>query len=183
MPGPITRLLIVAVVGVASPALAQCPVLWNGDEPFTHYLDDDGNGVCNGAEEATDANGVYPNGFYPHCTRPDATPQISHGHFEYTRLHTDDAGATEEKDYLDTESDDPAGQTARFAANEPKRFERAGTQEQNPDRGFWQVDEWIGPAAGGERLPLATWTERFFECSGPLPCVDLDAAPSSGGYW
>ncbi|MGH7821168.1 MAG: hypothetical protein ACREQ9_15490 [Candidatus Binatia bacterium] len=175
--------LVLALLGSPAVAAAQCVELWNGDEPFTHFHDDDGDGFCNADEEPLRTNGTYPNGYYPHCDHADGSVQISHGHFEYTGLQTDAGGASEEKDYLDNEAPDTVDQTMRFATNEPARFERAGPNPENPDRGFWQVDQWIGPAVEGERLPVATWNERFFECSGPLPCIDANGAPSSGGYW
>ena len=167
------------------PARAQCPFQqpnpWNGDEPpeFTHYVDVDGDGICDGV--AAKVNGVYPNQTYPACTIAPGVQQVPHGHWEYTHLQAEVPGDTEEKDYLDTRlpPDRMLDQTLRFATKEPVRFYRALSPTQNPSGHYWQVDEWIGPAG----VPLLTWTERFFECSGPENCATIGGTPAAGGYW
>lgn len=189
----------------ANQALAQCPTPgWNGDEPaaFTHCIDPDSNGVCQGV--AALENGAYPNGEYPTCTCPGGSPQIGHGHWEYTRLQRDNRTKdTEEKDYLtltqamekDFENQDTngtatresIGQTIRFGANEPERFDRAIRPGLNPSGQYWQVDEWIGPGSDTYgAIPGLTWTERFFECAseaGIGPCATIDGKPAYGAYW
>lgn len=182
-----------AVAFAALPAHAQCPAseAYNGNEPpeFTHCTDlDDASGNCR--SDAVPVNGVFPNGPYPTCTCPDGTPQVGHQHWEYTHLQTDttangQSNETEEKDYLNNEDSngDTAGQAARFLANEPKRFDRALRPSSNPTGRYWQVDEWIGPGMNGDKVPLLTWTERFFECSGLGPCATIDGMDAVGGYW
>jgi hypothetical protein len=173
------------VLAGGGPAHAQCPFAqpnpWNGDEPpeFTHYVDTDGDGICDGI--AAQVNGVYPNQTYPACEISPGLNQVPHGHWEYTHLQAEVAGDTEEKDYLDTAlpPDKMVDQTARFATKEPVRFYRALSPTQNPSGNYWQVDEWIGPAG----VPLLTWTERFFECSAPRNCATIDGSGAAGGYW
>ena len=164
-------------------ALAQCPQPnpYNGDEPsnFTHCIDPDANGVCQAVAEKV--NGAYPNRTYPDCICPDGSQQVAHGHWEYTHLQAEVPGDTEEKDYLDTTQppEQMLDQTARFATKEPVRFYRALSPTQNPSGHYWQVDEWIGPAG----VPFLTWTERFFECSGPTNCAKVGDQDAAGGYW
>lgn len=189
----------------AKPALAQCPTPgWNGDEPadFTHYLDDDEDGICDGL--APMVNDTYPNRQYPDCDIPDVGHQTGHGHWEYTRLQTDERTKdTEEKDYLtltqamekDFENQDTngtatresIGQTIRFSANEPERFDRAIRPGLNPSGRYWQVDEWIGPGSESYgSIPGLAWTERFFECASETeigPCAKINGTPAYGAYW
>jgi hypothetical protein len=177
--------LVLTLVG-AGTSHAQCPFQqpnpWNGDEPpeFTHYLDDDGDGVCDG-DEAAKVNGVFENRTYPDCTTVGGYHQFAHGHWEYTHLQAEVPCDTEEKDYLDTTKapDAMIDQTLRFATKEPIRFYRALSPTQNPSGNYWQVDEWIGP----QGVPLLTWTERFFECSAPENCASIGGTPAAGGYW
>ena len=171
-------------VGVAR---AQCPFQqpnpWNGDEPpeFTHYLDNDEDGICDGYHEAGKVNGVFENRTYPDCTTLWGYHQVAHGHWEYTHLQAEVPGDSEEKDYLDTtlQPEVMVDQAARFAIKEPQRFYRALSPVQNPSGNYWQVDQWIGPAG----VPLLTWTERFFECSAPEGCATIGGTPAMGGYW
>lgn len=125
------------LIAAAAPSAAQCPSHgegpffgghgYDGDEPddFTHYLDADGDGLCDVSGDANGnavcdepsctarvgwdaARGVHPNGVYPDCMQVlyvEGTPnarfllQLGHGHWEYTRLQSDTSGAPEEKDY------------------------------------------------------------------------------------
>jgi hypothetical protein len=198
--------VVAAMLLAPSAGHAQCyqPNPYDGAEPvdFTHCIDADSNGACHGV--ATRVDGAYPNGVYPTCTCPDGTPQIGHGHWEYTHLHRDTAengdGQTEEKDYAtetqamerDYENRDPEGtetrksfdQTVRYNAKEPDRFYRAFSPYENPSGRYWQVDEWIGPGSDNYgQAPMLTWTERFFECSAPVGCATVDGVAAMGGYW
>jgi hypothetical protein len=101
---------------------------YDGDEPddFTHYVDADGDGVCDFTGDSNQnglcdeagctatvawnaAAGVHPNGAYPDCKlalyeektkRAEYILQLGHGHWEFTHLQTDTSGAPEEKDYF-----------------------------------------------------------------------------------
>ncbi len=169
-----------ADAGTPSPG----PPFYDGDEPveFTHQVDSDGDGVCEG--RATLRDGVYPNGTYPSCLTLDGAQQIGHGHWEYTELQSEArTGETEEKDYLDEQNGDTLGQFLRFLLNEPVRVDRAIRPSANPTGRYWQVDQWIGPGPSDSKLPLLTWTERFFECSGIVPCATIEGRAALGGYW
>jgi hypothetical protein len=185
------RFLGLALAAVASlaalPARALPPVPWDGTEPkeFTHYVDHDGDGRCDNLDKRPGADQLkrVTNGIYPDCDLGGGKTQVAHGHWEYvhTQGNPQNQGRdTEEKDYADVDLADPSGwadagvQSYRFLNNEPTRFLRLFA---GPMR-YWQVDEWIGPRAGDERLPFATWNERFFACSSP--CT---AGGASGGYW
>lgn len=174
-------------------ASAQCPTFgWDGAEPpeFTHYVDADGDGVCDrdGSGSlivAWQSNGVHPNGYYPDCKIDGGHSQTNHGHWEFTRLQKEGGtGETEEKDYLDNQNPDMAGQTLRFLSREPARFDHALRPSANPSGRYWQVDEWIGPGtAQTGRIPLLTWTERFFACSHFDACGSIGGKPAYGAYW
>lgn len=185
------RILAVVLLLVASaaflPAGALPPAPWDGTEPpeFTHYVDRDGDGACDDLDGGgvADPVQVVTNGIYPPCTIAAGNRQTAHGHFEYTHEQQNPhhhGRDTEEKDYADFDVTSPGsvpgalGQTYRFLIHEPGRF---GDAFSGPTR-YWQVDEWIGPSASGSRLPVLSWNERFFSCSGP--CT---AGGYGGGYW
>ena len=135
----IASALVALLLGfVAIPVRAQCPSPdgtslfggrgYDGDEPddFTHYVDEDGDGVCDFTGDADGngrcddpgcqalvawdaAAGVHPSGVYPDCMlalyeegteRAEFILQVGHAHWEYTHFQTDTRGAPEEKDYL-----------------------------------------------------------------------------------
>ena len=203
----------------STPALAQiCPWNGDEPPEFTHFVDLDGDGACDRAggefgdfvvAEAESPSGalVHPNGNYPDCDLDDGERQTSHGHWEYVHHQVEPhaPSVTEEKDYLTlpqsllgdleaadtglTRTLDSVGQTVRFAAHEPVRFDRFLGSARPPSGRYWQVDEWIGPALPLPfgPIPLLTWNERFFVCAtatDPLgDCFARDGLPVLGAYW
>ena len=114
-------------VGVAR---AQCPFQqpnpWNGDEPpeFTHYLDNDEDGICDGYHEARKVNGVFENRTYPDCTTLWGYHQVAHGHWEYTHLQAEVPGDSEEKENTVNEACLAVETAATKAPSPPARAPR-----------------------------------------------------------